>query len=157
MKHLQIDQISIKFNKNSGGTIWVDISVNEQKEKVAISYIFPPFDEMMQFLVDVKNCKEPSIFKFDEEGKFATFFAGSIGKELIRFMLFEGCYYEEELLSHILYRDQFIEEISKKFLHFLRNDYDDKRWCERGESLKESDYRDYFEILITDYEFKTNP
>ena len=121
--------LSVKFKqKNLHG--WIRLFINSQgkKHKVSISYVFPPFNDFINFLENVLKRKN-SKFSIDEEGRLTEFVAQKFDKKgNFHFIL------RDELKPHYIYingtynTNDFILEFLNKFKYFLDNNFDEKRW-----------------------------
>lgn len=127
-------RITVAFQQDEFvGEIIIDLGVDSIREKIAASFAFPPFEELIKFLEDILSNHLPSEFVLDEEGVFKKF--NAIRHHDSRLFTFVLGFPAHVYMEGVFEKKQFVSEFYEKFVAFLSSSYDKNWWTNGNESL----------------------
>ncbi len=123
--------MSVEFEQDKSNPTWISLSIKSQGKiyKIDISSVFPPFNNLINFLNDIQK-KKLSNLKIDEEGKIVEFIAKNLSKDssYFHFVLRDALGNKEVYIEENYRRREFVKEFVAKLKDFLDNKFDEKGW-----------------------------
>ncbi len=123
-----IKTIKVFFEQDEVIWVYLFISSGNQVVKIDLSPVFPPFNDILNFLENILNKKETKI-EIDEEGIITELHATHFKKGNFYFVLIKNALRKNPYTLEGEYEiNNFVFEFANKFSRFIKRDFDINSW-----------------------------
>jgi len=134
-------KITVKLVMGEYG--WADLflTLNEDRIEINLSYVYPPFDSMIEWVKRIARDDIPVQFDIDEEGDEKRLSAFSTGDPSRIFLRVTDVYDEEKVfVEGIVSRSELVQAFKVEFFRFFSSEFEPEVWeysNDEGLSLKQ--------------------
>lgn len=115
------------------GWVTIHLGVGLRQNTILASDAFPPFDQLVSFLVRIATRQLPATFQLDEESRTKNWYAAPVADpQLFRFALLSEIWdrgrFAPVLIDAICQRRQFVREFYRRLIGYLETEHRPNLW-----------------------------
>ena len=133
-------------DKKSHGWIRLIVQINRKTNRISLSSVYPPFQDLVDFLQDVLNNKNTNLH-IDQEGSHAYFNVKKLNDDEILLSIKNDSNKNPFFAKIRCNKFKLAEEIIKKLIDFIKNEYNEAKWLCSGYDEEKMPYDKIFRIM----------
>lgn len=145
------NSLSVSFNQKK---YWIYLSINikGRTTRISLSSIYPPFHDLIDFLQNILNDKDAKL-EIDQEGSYAYLISKKLKENKINLiiknkkLLVKSGKYSNFFAQLTCNKFEFAEEMTKKLIAFIKNEYNEAKWLCSGYDNEKMPYDKIFRIM----------
>lgn len=130
-------KVEFSQEKDSIGWISMRLVTNNDFLNINISSAFPPFDDLVRWLSDMRADRLPTYWCIDEEGICKQLFVYAVDTKHVRLIVLDDCFKHKKFkakhldkikIDTVIPKLLFIQEFYLKFSSFVYKEFDKEKW-----------------------------